>query len=91
MSTLETRGFVYGFIAGIWILFLGLYILVDGLYMEVGSTIVQEGSDYVVTTIKSEIIPPFSNYGILWSVPFMAISFYQMYLAATVKKRQLRL
>lgn len=86
MSTFETRGAVYGFIAGLWILLLGCYILVDGLYMDTGSTIVSDGGNYIVTTTKSQIVSPFSNYGVLWCVPFVAISIYQMYLAATMKR-----
>lgn len=91
MSTIETRGFVYGFIAGIWLLILGCYIAVDGLYMDTGSSIVQSGADYIVTTVKSEIVPPFSTYGVLWSFPFIAVSMYQMYLSSTMRKKQERI
>jgi hypothetical protein len=86
MSTFETRGMVYGFMAGIWILLLGCYILVDGLYMDIGSTIVSEGSNYIVTVTKEQVVPPFSSYGVLWCFPFIAVSIYQMYLAITMKR-----
>lgn len=88
MSTVETRGFVYGFIAGIWILFIGAYILLDGLQIESGSTIVASGSNFIVTKTYSEIVAPISSYSILWCVPFVLISIYQMYLASTMRKHQ---
>jgi uncharacterized membrane protein len=66
---------------------LGCYILVDGLYRETGSTLVASGSDYIITYTQELIVPPFSSYGVLWCVPFVAIGMYLMYLAVTVKKK----
>lgn len=87
MSTVETRGLVFGFMAGLWILLLGCYILVDGLYQETGSTLVASGSDYIITYTKAVIVPPFSSYGVLWCFPFIAIGMYLMYLAVTMRKK----
>lgn len=88
MSTQETRGFVYGFLAGLWILLIGIYILIDGLQIESGSSIVASGADFIITKTYSEIVAPVSSYSILWSFPFMALSMYQMYLATSMRKAQ---
>ena len=87
MSTVETRGMVFGFIAGLWIMLLGCYILVDGLFMETGSMLVASGSDYIITYTQTEVVPPFSSYGVLWCFPFVCIGMYLMYLAVTMKRK----
>ena len=87
VSSIETRGFVYGFLAGLWILLIGVYILLDGLQMETGSTIVLSGGNYTIVKTFSEVVPPVSSYSVLWCFPFIALSIYQMYLASTYKKK----
>jgi len=88
VSSLETRGFVYGFLAGLWILLIGVYILLDGLQVESGSTIVLSGGNYTIVKTFVEVVSPVSSYSVLWCFPFIALSIYQMYLAITMRKKK---
>lgn len=86
MSTVDTRGVVFGFLAGIWILLLGIYIYLTGLYQESGMNIVSGvGGNYSIVYVTNEITPPFSSYGLIWAVPFFLLGMYLMFLA--VNKR----
>jgi len=88
VSSIETRGFVYGFLAGLWILLIGVYILLDGLQVESGSTIVLSGGNYTIVKTFVEVVSPVSSYSVLWCFPFIALSIYQMYLAITMRKKK---
>lgn len=83
MSIIERRGSVFGFLAGLWILFLGIYIYIDGIDLQSGMTMVTSGSSQTMTYVYSEVIPPFQNYGLLWAIPFLLLGIYIMYLAVT--------
>jgi len=83
MSIIEKRGIIFGFLAGIWILFLGVYIYLDGLQLFSGLTIDSSTSTAVVEKVYSNSIPAFSNYGLLMGIPFVLLGIYICYLAAT--------
>lgn len=83
MSIIEKRGVVFGFFAGLWILFLGIYIYVDGIDLQSGVTVVTSGAIQTMTYTYAEVVPPFQNYGLLWAIPFVLLGLYIMYLAST--------
>ena len=83
MSIVERRGGVFGFLAGLWILFLGVYIYLDGLEYQTGASVTVSGGVQTLTYTYGDIVSPFSNYGILWAVPFILLGLYIMYLAVT--------
>jgi len=87
MSIVERRGVVFGFFAGMWILFLGIYVFIDGLELQSGLLVVSSGSSSVVSYSYSEVVAPFSSYGVLWAVPFILLGMYVMYLAVMKNKR----
>ena len=55
MSIIEKRGIIFGFLAGIWILFLGVYIYLDGLQLFSGLTIDSSTSTAVVVEGTSTV------------------------------------
>jgi len=65
LSFIEKRGVVFGFMSGIWILFLGVYIYVDGVQLQTGMNVTNTPTQHIVEYVYSEIIPPFNTYGIL--------------------------
>lgn len=83
MSTIETRGPTFEFIAGLWILFLGIYLYISGLEYVAGMTINTVGDTQTVVYNYVQIVSPFSTYKILWCIPFFALGIYIMYLAMT--------
>jgi hypothetical protein len=86
MSIVEKRGIVFGFLAGLWILFLGVYLYIDGLEWQTGASIVTSGASQQITFQYSQVVAPFSNYGLLWAVPFILLGIYVTYLAVTKKR-----
>ena len=87
MSTIDKRGVVFGFIAGIWILFMGIYVILDGIQIQSGMTVTGEVGNQVIVYSYSEILPPFSNYSTMWGLPFILLGFYICWLSATAKKK----
>ena len=85
MSYLEKRGNVFGFLAGLWILFLGIFLYIDGIQVESGMTIVDWSGGQNITYVFNDVVLPYSNHGILWGVPFVCLSIYILWLAATKK------
>jgi hypothetical protein len=90
MSTFEKRGFVFGFVAGVWILLLGVYILGDGLQLQSGMTILGDVGDQTIEYVYTEVVPPYSSYSLMWGIPFIALGMYICYLSATSKNKQRR-
>lgn len=88
MSTIDKRGVVFGFISGVWILFMGIYIILDGLQVQSGMTILGEVGNQSIVYQYNEIVPPFSNYSTMWGLPFILIGFYITWLSATAKKKK---
>ena len=82
MSIIEKRGIVFGFLAGIWILFLGIYIFIDGIEWQSGVSIVTSGSTQTATYTYNQFVSPFSSYGTLWAIPFILLGIYICYLAS---------
>jgi hypothetical protein len=87
MSVIERRGVVFGWLAGLWILFLGIYIYIDGLTFQSGMTITTSGSVQTAVYTYTQVVSPFSNYGILWAVPFILLGIYISYLASQKKNQ----
>lgn len=83
MSIIEQRGMIFGHLAGLWIMFLGIYIYLDGLQYNSGVEITEQAGTQIISYTYTEIIPPFSNYGMLWAVPFILLGIYIEYLATT--------
>lgn len=81
MSIIEKKGHVFGFLAGLHILFLGSYIYIDGFELQTGCIETVVGD---VTTIEytfTEVVTPFSSYGVMWALPFILLGIYIMYRA----------
>ena len=87
MSSIDKRGVVFGFIAGIWILFLGIYIILDGIQIQSGMTVMGEVGNQVITYQYNTVTPPLSSYSTMWGLPFILIGFYLCWLSATAKKK----
>lgn len=88
MSTVEKKGIVFGFMAGLWITFLGIYIMLDGLQLQSGMTVTGDIGDQTIIYQYSEIVPPFSSYSTLWCIPFILIGMYVMYLSVNALRRR---
>ena len=87
MSTIEVRGQVFGFLAGLWIIYLGIYVYLSGLQYQSGMTITTVGAVQTITNIYQDVVMPFSNYGMLWSIPFWGLGIYICFMAATKPKK----
>jgi len=87
MSTIDKRGVVFGFIAGVWILFLGIYVILDGIQIQSGMTVTGEVANQIITYQYNTVAPPFSSYSTMWGLPFILIGFYLCWLSATAKKK----
>jgi len=87
MSTIDKRGVVFGFISGIWILFLGIYLILDGLQIQSGMSIIGEAGNQTILYQYNEIVPPFSSYSTMWGLPFIMLGFYLCWLSATAKRK----
>jgi len=87
MSTIDKRGVVFGFISGVWILFMGIYIILDGIQIQSGMSLLGEVGSQTITYQYAEIVPPFSSYSTMWGLPFILIGFYICWLSATAKKK----
>lgn len=87
MSIIEIRGVVFGFLSGLWILFLGIYVYIDGLQYQTGMQIVTLADTQTVTYTYTDVVAPFSNYGILWAIPFILLGIYIMYLASMKRRK----
>ena len=92
MSTIEKRGVpVFGFLSGLWILFLGVYIYLDGIEILNGMTIVGDAGNQTVIYSYQTVVPPFNEYSMLWGFPFILLGIYICFLSATknrVKKKK---
>lgn len=86
MSTIEHRGPVFGVLAGIWIIYIGLYLYLDGLQTQTGMNILTTGSWQNVTNVYSDVTMPFSNYRLIWCIPFIALGIYIAFMSVTKKK-----
>lgn len=86
MSTIEKKGPVFGFLAGFWILFLGIYVYLSGIQYESGMSIATVGDTTTVTYLYSDFVYPVSDYGILWGIPFIALSIYIFFISAKRRK-----
>lgn len=85
MRTIEHRGPVFGVLAGIWIIYLGIYLFLSGLQYQSGMTIVTSGISQNITNVYSNVVMPFSNYGIVWSIPFWGLGIYICFMSVTKK------
>jgi len=83
MSIIEQRGITFGFLAGIYPIFLGVYLYLDGLQLEEGLSITYSTGVQTVEKVYSNSVPPFSSYGMLMGIPFVLLGLYITYLAAT--------
>lgn len=81
MSIIEQKAPVFGFIAGLWLIWIGIYIYITGLQGQTGMTIETVGDVQTITNVYTDIIPPFSDYKTMWSIPFWAIGMYIMFAA----------
>lgn len=88
MSIIERRGIVFGFLAGLWILFLGVYLYIDGFQFLSGVEMVSSGGMQTISYTYDSVVLPFSNYGLLWAIPFILLGIYILYLAVTKKLHQ---
>ena len=88
MSTIDKRGVVFGFIAGVWILFMGAYIILDGVSIQSGMTVMGEVGNQTIIYQYNEVVPPFSSYSTMWGIPFILLGFYICWLSATAKKKK---
>lgn len=86
MSCIEKRGVVFGVLASIWILFLGIYIIIDGFQLQTGVQIVSVNGTQVVSYTYTDVVMPFSSYGVAWGLPFILLSMYIGYLAVTAQR-----
>ena len=77
MSMVEKRGVVFGFLAGLWILFLGIAINIDGISIQTGV------NPSTGTFVYTAMAPPFSTYSLLCGLPFILLGFYITWLAST--------
>jgi len=86
MSCIEKRGYLFGVLAGIWIMFLGVYIIVDGLHIQDGiSIVINDAGEQIVTYTYENLITPFSSYSTMWGLPFVLLGIYIMYMATRNK------
>jgi hypothetical protein len=83
MGALEKRGVVFGFLAGLWILFLGIYIFVDGFQYRSGVTLTEGAGTCTLTYSYVSLTTPFSSIGMLWAFPFILLGIYITWLATT--------
>ena len=83
LSIIERRGITFGFLSGIYPIFLGIYLYLDGLQLFSGLTVDTSSSLQVVEKVYSDSVPAFSNYGMLMGIPFVLVGLYICYLAAT--------
>ena len=86
MSIIERKGVVFGFLAGLWIMFLGAYIILDGIQWQSGIEITTVGNVQTAVFVYSEIVSPFSSYSTMWAVPFILVGIYICYLASRKRK-----
>lgn len=83
---IEKRGILFGFLAGLYPIFLGASLFIDGLQTHSGLTITSSGGVQVVEKVFTTSVPSFSSYGMLMGIPFVFIGFYICYLASTKEK-----
>lgn len=86
MSIIETRGVTFGFLSGLYPLFLGVYLFLDGIQVQSGMTISYTAGVQTVEKVYANSIPAFSSYGMLFGLPFILLGIYICYLAATKHK-----
>lgn len=85
LSMVETRGILFGFLAGIYPLILGVYLYLDGIQVHTGMTITSSTGLQIVEKVFTNSVPPFSSYGMLIGIPMVLLGLYISYLAATKK------
>ena len=85
MAVIEKRGYVFGFLSGLWILFLGIYLILDGFQQQTGATVSVVSGVQTIQYSYSEIVAPFSGYSTMWAIPFLLLGIYIMYMVVTKK------
>lgn len=83
MSIVEQRGITFGFLAGIYPIFLGVYLYLDGIQVLNGLSVSYSAGVQTVENVYVDSVPPFSSYGMLMGIPFVLLGLYISYLAAT--------
>jgi hypothetical protein len=83
MGYIEKRGIVFGFLAGIWILFLGAFLYTDGLQYRSGIFLTEGTGNCTLSYQYVNYVTPYSNIGMLWALPFILLGMYILWLAST--------
>jgi len=83
MSYIEKRGVVFGFMAGIWILFLGAFLFTDGLQYRSGSLLTEGSGTCTMTYQYTTLVMPYNTVGMVWALPFILLGIYILWLAST--------
>lgn len=82
IGQIEKRGFVFGFLSGMWMLFMGVFIYLDGIQIQTGMLRnVSAPGNITITYLYSDLVYPHGSYAMIWGFVFFTVSIYVMWLS----------
>ena len=73
------KSYIFGAIAGMWLLVLAVFIIVTGVQIESGVEITDVGDSTQYTYQYTDATLPFSTYAYIWGIILISVSLYILY------------